>query len=271
MPPAELQKTVREAVSLASEYLKWKYRDVEPDKPIVYTPKQKAANWWHYHKWHLVIGAALIICAADIGTRALGIGEVSPDYQIAYVGENPLPEDTVTSLENALAELGSDANGDGRVVVKVNQYASGSGEAQTAAGKDLPAAENNDSAGYAYAAEVTMLADLEDCESYFFLLDKPEEFQRDYQVLRRLDGTLPENGDRDYENCYLSWTDCPTLCSLPLGEYTEEFLGQSASGDSQELLSGLFLARRGFWSEKTSANIASCDALWEAITKGALS
>lgn len=34
---------------MASEYLKWKYRDVKPDQTVELTPRQKRANWWYYH------------------------------------------------------------------------------------------------------------------------------------------------------------------------------------------------------------------------------
>ena len=34
---------------MASEYLKWKYRDVKPDEPSPeLTGKEKLANWFHY-------------------------------------------------------------------------------------------------------------------------------------------------------------------------------------------------------------------------------
>ncbi len=240
---------------MASEYLKWKYRDVRPEEKVELTPQQKRANWWYYHKWHVLGGAALLGVAVSLLCRALGIGEVRPDYQIAYVGASALPEDTAAALEIALSELGADCDGDGRVMVQINQYVRDTGG----------------DAMYAYASSTKLMADLDSCESYFFLLDDPEGFQEGYQVLRRLDGTNPADGDRDAESCYLLWSDCPVLRDLPLGGYTETLLGQEITGDSQELLSGLALARRGFWTEKTARYTPQCDALWTAITKGALS
>lgn len=38
---------------MASEYLQWKYRDVQPDKKIELMPRQKRANWWYYNKWYV--------------------------------------------------------------------------------------------------------------------------------------------------------------------------------------------------------------------------
>lgn len=237
---------------MASEYLKWKYRDVRPDEPVELTPKEKRANWWHYHKWHVVLGAALLLSLASILSRALGLGEVRPDCQIAYVGSAALPEDTAAALENALSAMGTDCNGDGRVLVRLNQYITGSNDAM-----------------YAYAQGTRLMADIDGCDSCFFLLEDPEGFQEAYGVLALADGSLPENGRNGPLS--LSWSDCPALEALPLGGYSESLPGQEIKGDSQELLSGLFLARRGFWTDKTSAYPEQCDELWNVITKGAVS
>lgn len=237
---------------MASEYLKWKYRDIRPDEPVELTPKQKRENWWHYHKWHVLLGAVLLVSLVSIFSHALGFGEVRPDYQIAYVGSSALPEDTAAALENALSSLGTDCNGDGRVTVRVNQYVTGS-----------------DDVMYAYAEGTRLMADLDSCDSYFFLLDDPDGFQESYSVLSHTDGTLPESGKSGAVS--LSWSDCPALEALSLGEYTEALLGQQVEGDNYELLSDLFLARRGFWTDKTSAYPEACADLWNVITKGAAS
>ena len=162
---------------MASEYLKWKYRDVQRREAVVLTPAERRKNWWHYHKWHVVIGLALAVLAVYLVCQALGVGQIKPDYQVAYVGAKALPDDTAAAIEAALAFLGEDLNEDGQVVVRLNQYASG--------GTDT---------GVAAAADVTLMADLLECESYFFLLENPEQFQVSYHVLRRLDGSQQEEG-----------------------------------------------------------------------------
>ncbi len=243
---------------MASEYLKWKYRDVRPDQPVELTPKQKRANWWYYHKWYVLIGGLLLLTAGYLFARALGFGEVKPDYQVAYVGSAALPEDAASALETALAELGVDCSGDGKVVVQLNQYVTG-------------ADNSGDAAMYAYAGSAKLMADLESCDSYFFLLEDPEGFQKNYQVLRRLDGSDPADSGLDAEACCFPWAECPALRELDLGSYRETILGQELSGDSQELFAGLSLARRGFWTEKTTPYVDQCDELWDAITKEALS
>ena len=241
---------------MASEYLKWKYRDVAPEEKTELTKQERRKNWWHYHKWHVIIGIALACAAGNILYHVLGIGEVLPDYRFAYVGAAYLPEETIAAVEDALAELGGDANGDGRAVVELRQYVSGSGG-------------DSDNAYFTMAATTKLMADLTARESYFFLLADPEDFQQGYHALRRLDGTLPAEVDRDWENCCVRWSDCPALAGLELGTYEESLLTQQNSGDNQSLMQNLYIARRGFWTEKTTQNVEACDALWDVLTEGA--
>ncbi|MDE7244778.1 MAG: hypothetical protein K2O18_12510 [Oscillospiraceae bacterium] len=233
---------------MASEYLKWKYRDVKPDEKIPLTTAEKRKNWWYYHKWHIVTGAVLLAILCDLTCLALGIGKVEPDYRIAYVGTNNLPDDTVSALEEGFAALGEDLNGDGRVVAELRQYASSGGA----------------DAGTAYSAEIKLVADLTECESYFFLLENPAQFQLNYHTLRRLDGSLPE--DDDYSGTYLAWGQCPILAAMELGEYSYQLLDKQVSGNSNDLVSELFIARRGFWTENTPAYSEGADSLSEKLT-----
>ncbi len=238
---------------MASEYLKWKYRDVKPDeKPAPLTGREKRANWWHYHKWHVAAALVLVLAVGDVLWHVLGIGQVEPDYQIAYVGRDPLPEDAAAVLEDALAAFGRDCDGDGQTVVRLNQYATG-GEY---------------SADYAYASYTRLMGDLEQCASYFFLLDDPASFQQNYQILRLLDGTLPDDPSQGGDELALPWTDCPVLSSLELGTYTQTALGDPVTGDVQTLMGPLYLARRGFWTEKTVSYPEACDELWARLTEG---
>lgn len=239
---------------MASEYLKWKYKDVKPREKVELTPAEKRKNWWHYHKWHILIGAVLVIIGGNLIYSALGIGQIRPDYQFAYVGANALPEDTVAALEAGLASLGGDVNGDGQVALSLRQYTLYSADPQMA-----------------MAAQIQLMADLTEGESYFFLLEDPERFQRDYHSLCRLDGSLPDEDDNSAEGTYWLWDQCPTLAGLELGRYSYNALGETVNGDNRDLVSGLAVARRGFWTEKTTAYPDRCAALWEKLTEGAVS
>ena len=161
---------------MASEYLKWKYRDVKPDEKIEYTKQEKLRNWWQYHKWWLLAGVLVLAAGADILVHMLGLGQVKPDYQVAYVASIPPGDEAAAALEAAMASLGEDCNGDGRITVQVHVYA------------DMSVSPDPDAAHYAAAAQVRLMADMESCESYFFLCENPEAFQENYQILAREDG-----------------------------------------------------------------------------------
>ncbi len=239
---------------MASEYLKWKYRDEKPDEKQKLSPKEKRKNWWHYHKWYVVIGVALVGIGINLVCHALGVGQTKPDYQVAYIGENALPDDTAAAIENTFAALGEDQNSDGQVVVQLNQY--------PMTGLDPTIAA---------ASQTTLMAGLVDYESYFFLLEDPEWFQMNYRSLSLLDGSLPEEGDYSAEGTYLPWTECPVLARAELGDYSYPLLGKTVTGSSDELVSTLYLARRGFWQESDALNFEGCNALWNRLTEGAVS
>lgn len=229
---------------MASEYLLKKAREeAKPEEVRILTKGEKRRNWWHYHKWHVVIAAVLAVCVGNLLWNALGIGEAKPDYSVAYVGSVPLSEETAEALRSGLAELSPDLNDDGEVTVELQQYVSvNTGDVDTLY--------------YAQAAQVQLVADITDCRSYFFLLEDPAGFQQATSALCNLDGSLPPEGDLTPEGKYVIWGDCPALVGIELG-------------DARETVSRLCFARRGFWTEKTVPNAAECDALWDALTEGA--
>ncbi len=244
---------------MASEYWNYKFRDVRPEEPKPLTPKERRANWWHYHKWYVLAGVVLLAIAADLVWNALQNQANQPDYQIAYVGNYSLPDDTAAALEEALAAYGEDVNQDGQVIVRINSYPL------------LEDTSSEDDALYTSASVTRLMADLEVGESVFFLLEDPEGFQEDYSILRLLDGSLPEEGESDGWDCVLRWGDCPLLAGLSLGDYAYSAAGETVSGESQELLENLYIARRGFWDETDDSSSAAYDAFWDTLTEGAVS
>lgn len=218
---------------MASEYLKQKYKDIQPDAPLVLTAAARRKNWWHYHRWQIALGAALLaIVGGFIWDSA---HKVLPDVQIAYVGTINLPEETVKALERGLSALCGDGNGDGKAVVQVRQYVMDT---------------QGDPSGAA-AAEVTLMGDLLTCESFIFLLEDPAGFQKSCGVLCYPDGTLPGEEDKSAAGMSFPWTQCPAL---------------AREGDG---LAGLSIARRGFWTDTVCQNLESCEVLWAVLTEGA--
>lgn len=225
---------------MASEYLQWKYRDVKPDEKIQLTPRQRRQNWWHYHWMWVLLTLVLLLAGADLARSVLGLGQIHPDYQVAVVAPAPLSQESLDAVKTALAGLGQDCNGDGRVLVGMNTY------------YDMSVSQDSDAAHYAAAAQVRLMADMESCESYFFLLSDPEKLQSDYQILARADGVLAASEEE--------------TGILPL----EKISALAPLLESCPDLAGFALARRGFWQDRTCANREACDALWNLLTKEAL-
>ncbi len=219
---------------MASEYYKWLARDVKPEAEKVLTPAEKRRNWWHYYKYHVLIGAMLLSIGISLVCSYLGVGQTKPDYAVAYVGTASLSDEAVEVLQDRLAALGRDENGDGEICVAVSQYVSHS-------------TGDSDTLYYAQAAAAQLIADITDCDSYFFLLADPEGFQREMHVLCSWDGSLPADTDLTAEGKTRLLSDCPALDPLP------------------EELQQLHLGRRGFWTEKTTPHIAGCEALWNRL------
>ena len=174
----------------------------------------------------------------------------------------PVVDESEQSYQNMLhkkfAEI--DANGDGIVSVKLNQYVSDTEDVENAS-------------TYALAAQMQFLSDMNAEESYFLLLDDPAHFQLDYQALANWDGTPP--GDNDYTAAgkTVPWADCPVLAGYDLGTYQTTVLGTTVTGSGAELVNGLFLGRRAFYEEPKNEKAAlareGAQRLWEILTEGA--
>lgn len=218
-----------------------------------YSRSEKWRNWWYYHKWYVVCGVLLLGIIGNIAGNALGLWSKSPDFQIAYIGRAELPPETASALEQAFASIAEDFNGDGEIIVKVNQYVDGN------------QSQDVETAYYEYASEISLIGDISNCESYFFLMADPNNFQREFQLLASPDGSCPEATDYSVEDKVIPWPDCPVLSGLDLGSYSTVILGQTQTGSNQELLSGLYLGRRCFFTDDLTDNAEECGRLWELL------
>ncbi|HJD21881.1 MAG TPA: hypothetical protein H9915_08730 [Candidatus Gemmiger faecigallinarum] len=232
--------------------------NTEPTPPREYTRREKADNWWYYHKWFVIAGVLLAAAAAWILYDIFG--RPVADYHIGWVGMGDLPADTVSALEQQLTAYGADLNGDGQVLVELEQFS-----------YDFnPPADDETDPTYRMAMLTRLEGDLaleDGC--YIFLLQDPEGFQRQTGALQYLDGTLPADGAEDWQNMVYRWGDCPVLAGLELGDYTGLTSVDDITGSSQELLADVYVARRGNWQEDNSYYAAG-DAMWDALTAGAV-
>lgn len=221
-----------------------------------YTRKEKLANWFYYNKLWLAVGGIIIWVVGSMLWNVLGIGQVKPDYRFVYVGSVRLPEDCVEALEAGLATLADDYNGDGTVTVVVTHCVTTSDGAL----------ENQI---YGYGSEITLLADITEGESHFFLMEDPEAVQLSFQILAHLDGSIPADDDYEAMDKVYAWSNCPRLASLELGDYEDAYLDQVETGNVQELLSGLYIGRRYYYDPAMEENPEGNEKLWQAMTEGA--
>ena len=232
-----------------------------PEPPREYTKKEKAANWWHYHRMAVVVAVLVVVFGVWIIKDT--VFQTRPDVQVAYVGTSDLPTDTVTALQDALTPFCSDLNGDGKVVVQVDSYT-----------VDFDAANESTDAYYQMAGVTRLSAELSSGgKTYIFLLEDPEGFETQTGALQYLDGTVPddpETTDADWREMVYRWTDCPVLAGLDLGDYASDAV-QSESGSSQELMSRYYIGIRGAWNKDSADLLEGGEELWNKLTAGAVS
>ncbi len=214
-----------------------------------YTRWEKFQNWFYYNKWWLLAVAIVLYVAGTMVWNMLGIGQVKPDVCIAYVGSRRLPEECINALETALADFCTDTNGDGKIKVQVSQHITAEGE----------------NAMYGYAASVTVLADITQGESYFFLMEDPDAFQEEFQILANLDGSIPNEADLSGTDKVIAWKESSVLTGLDLGTYADAYLDQTENGDCQTLLEKLYLGRRFFY--RAPEALPAWEQMWEQLTQ----
>ncbi len=212
-------------------------------------------NWWYYHKWYAISGIILLGIIISFAKNLVYRWTHLPDYQVAYIGA-PLPDDTQAALKAAFESISKDFNGDGRVIVQINQYLSP--DAASFAGADAGSAQT--------AAEVKLIADVTSCESYFFLTDDPDQFQKAYHLLANPDGSPAAESDDAVEDKIIHWNDS-VFADQDLGTYSTVTLGQEVTGENQELLNQFSIGRRSFYSDKTVDHLDDCNTLWNSLRR----
>ena len=208
-------------------------RPAAPEKPLTAQEQKKRsrANWWYYN-WGIVTVAAMVIVGVAYVAHGL-LTTVDPDYTVAVVTAEALPDEAVQRLQTALADYAEDANGDGAVVVQVNNYTWSANASLT----DM----NGQMAG-----ATQMNTDLANGESRLWILEDPEGFEQAYDALSE---KLGEN----WKTQLILWSQQSTLSNLDLGSYNTAADG-SQTVDVQSRFAGYSVAV-----------FDASDALWQAL------
>ena len=183
-------------------------------------------------RWGIVAVAAMVIVGVAYVAHGL-LTTVDPDYTVAVVTAEALPDEAVQRLQTALADYAEDANGDGTVVVQVNNYTWSADAALT----DM----NGQMAG-----ATQMNTDLANGESKIWILDDPEGFEQAY-------GALSEKLGAEWQTKLIPWRSQPALSGLELGSYNTAADG-SQTVDIQSRFAGYSVAV-----------FDASDALWQAL------
>ncbi len=196
------------------------------------TRKSKWDNFWFYHKTHVIAGVLFALIAAwfvyDMAMK------VNPDYQVSIITQSSYPVETLDKLGEQLANYGKDLNGDGQVIVQVNNYVMATSDTDTSV-----------DANTQMASVTRFSVDVQSGDSMIFLADEASfKKQQEMNTLwSYLDGTNPEEGATDYENMRVPWSEAEGLCSLDLSVeedslYSDEFV--------QALMDRLYVGMRCF-------------------------
>lgn len=155
------------------------------------TAGQRTEIWWR-RRWPLVVGA--VVCVS-LFAGALGalLDRKEPDLQIAVVRTQPLPDGVRSALEDSLAALVGDRNGDGRALVQVNDY--------TVAFDGSAADTDVQTAG-----STLLVTDVAAGVSALYLAEDPQGFLERY-------------ADQVDPGRAALWKDCPALAALDAGSY----------------------------------------------------
>ena len=123
-------------------------------------------TWWWYHKVHVLIAAAAL--AVVLYSVLPGFLAAKPDYSVALITTEGIPDGTMAALKERFEQAADDANGDGKILVDVVHY-----------GADL-SGETEGTVNYMEASKLD--ADLVGSVSGIFLLDRPAGFRANTAV-----------------------------------------------------------------------------------------
>ena len=202
------------------------------------TPQQRRANWWHYHRFHVLI--ALLAVIAVLGIVRERTGKERYDCSVALVTRYAATSAEIASIQAALEQVCPDYNGDGEVHVAIN-----------AIQIDYTSDDMDEAAIQVMTTNVDKLnADFYTRQSGVFLLDDPENFQTAHGALAWLDGSTPPEDALNWEDMTIPWKDWEGSAGVEL---------DNCEADR------LWFARRAAFDQADEAAFAGAGALWAAL------
>ncbi len=212
----------------------------EPEPP----KKRDFGDFWYYHKWHLLLALVVIVFAAfllhDLFFKA------RPDYQVSVVSEQSLSEASAQQMEQELARYGTDQNGDGKVLVQLNQYV-------FPTDKTIQNQANE-------AAWVKFESDLTAGTSVIFFTDEGsfQTVQKQLKIFGNVDGSAPKSGEELSAGLRIPLSSCPAFSKLLANQQDAPDAGHLGDyGISLRVKSGV------------SADYdAACRKMYEALMSG---
>ena len=214
--------------------------------PSQYTKAQLLGNWWHYHKWFVIIAVLAVVLVVSFLRQTVFAPE--PDCQVSLVTRQPLPDALLDALPGQLEALTADENGDGRVLVRVEPYV-----LSFAGGETMMDDYAN------FAGETQLNVDIEQGRSMIFITDDPVPFAAMAGQMVYPDGTVPADAAAEAEAMALPWAESAGA-QLDLGTF---FMMDGTERDCQEALEGMYLMRRS----EVQPGVPGGLSLWQALTE----
>lgn len=172
----------------------------------VKTPHGKWANFWYYHKLHVLIAVAVAVVAGYSIWSA--VRTVQPDYTVGLITQQMYPQQVTDALEKGMEKYGKDLNHDGKVVIQITQYAIPSGSTSSAQATDAQAE---------MAYRTKLMADVSTGTSMIFLTDDASlraQEKTGNHMFAYLDGSTPKDTAADYDKMRIAIAKCPKLANL---------------------------------------------------------
>ncbi len=143
--------------------------------------RKKIDNFWYYYKIHVLV-VVFILFVAGVFIKDI-VTKVDYDYSVAFVTEEIMTDEEISSIQSVLEKEAEDLNGDGEIHVEVQNYT-------------IPQGDSADPQLVA-AGQTKLTVDIQDGTSMiFFLSPGCYESYKD-------SGVLPAD-----ESEYIKFSDC---------------------------------------------------------------